>query len=513
MVGLLEAPHGDLVEVATAALVEGADLAADGDWPAAVPDLHLHVGVGAAEAERWFADLARRAPRDRPRAVMAKSVGAGVRTAARAAGVALVAVHPLARWDSVLPVVHRLLDGSRRQAAAPDLAATDLFDLARIVARDAGGMVSIEDAQSRVLAYSASDASADELRRLSILGRQGPRDYLRALREWGVFDRIRASDEVIDVPAHPELRTERRLVVGIRGQAGVLGSIWLQQGDRPFSPDAEEVLRGAAAIAAHAIARSLAAPSTEAAQVQRLFGAGGGGVDVPSLAAALHLPQTGAAAVIGLAPHGPGSAVPGSSLRLLASALRPDALVTALGERAYVLLPGYTSAAAVTAWTRRLVAEFETRRACVLRAAIALPVPDLGAVAAARTEVDRVLDGAAFPADRVTTLAESRTAVLLGEVLDLVAEHPELRDPRVDALTAHDRDHGANLARSTAVFLAHHGDVRAAATALAVHPNTLRYRVRRAAEVIGVDLTDPADRLLLELQLALRDRTWLSRGR
>ena len=51
---------------------------------------------------------------------------------------------------------------------------TDLFALAQSIADRTHGMVSIEDAQSHVLAYSASNEEADELRRLSILGRAGP---------------------------------------------------------------------------------------------------------------------------------------------------------------------------------------------------------------------------------------------------------------------------------------------------------------------------------------------------
>ncbi|MGK8504629.1 hypothetical protein [Nocardia asiatica] len=92
----------------------------------------------------------------------------------------------------------------------------DLFELAQLIARHAGGMVSIEDAGSHVLAYSASDENADPLRVRSILGREGPREYLALLRQWGVFDRLRDTDEVVDVPAHDELNIKRRLVIGVR---------------------------------------------------------------------------------------------------------------------------------------------------------------------------------------------------------------------------------------------------------------------------------------------------------
>ena len=389
----------------------------------------------------------------------------------------------------------------------------DLFGLAQMVAQNAGGMVSIEDPQSHVLAYSASDQAADQLRVLSILGREGPRDYLRVLREWGVFDRLRGTDDVIDVPAHEELDIKRRLVVSIRDHTEesaprVLGAIWLQQGDRPFKPEAAEILRGASAIAARLISRSLDAPSTEALLIQRLFG-NGGTADVPAVASALNLPLTGPAAVVGFAVA-PGVKSPvtlGNMLRLRASSFRGDSVTTILGDRVYVLLPQYRSAHAVTAWTRQLVEQLEAK--LELRAAIACPIPDLAHVAGARSEVDRVLDSTAatYPRGRVTTLAESRTAVLLGEILDLVGTRPQLHDPRLRKLLEYDRKHSANLCESVETYLREHGDVRNAATALQVHPNTLRYRIRRVEDILGMDLTDPTDRLLLELQLALHRRS------
>ncbi|WP_067474803.1 PucR family transcriptional regulator [Nocardia amamiensis] len=401
-------------------------------------------------------------------------------------------------------------------------AGIDLFGLAQMVAQNAGGMVSIEDPYSHVLAYSASDETADQLRVLSILGREGPREYLTVLRKWGVYDRMRNSDEVIDVPAHDELNIKRRLVIGIRHPADanvraprVLGAIWLQQGAAPFKPDAAEVLRGAAAIAARLIFRSLDAPTTEALLIRRLFGAEGGAVDATAVARALNLPSSGPAAVVGFALTATEQATTteptalGGILRLRASSFRADSVTATLGDRVYVLLPGYRSAQTVTAWTRQLVEQLEAKRALALRAAIACPVPDLARVADARAEVDRVLDStvATYPKHRVTTLAESRTAVLLGEVLDLVGSRAELHDPRLRALLDYDRKHSASLRDSVETYLREHGDVRNAAAVLRVHPNTLRYRIRRVEEILGMDLGDPADRLLLEIQLALHRRS------
>ncbi|MEV6061606.1 helix-turn-helix domain-containing protein [Nocardia asteroides] len=511
---LVDAPAGESVPLRAVALAEPADLRDQLDADGPLPEVYLLVGDDTEATLRWLHGLAGRTPAQRPRVLMTKSANdsPAVRAAAHAAGIALVHVHRQARWDQVFGLVRRMLarsPGQRAAAGEHDLLApdTDLFGLAQVVARETGGMVSIEDPHSHVLAYSASDAAADRLRIQSILGREGPADYLRILREWGVFDRVRRSDEVVDVPEHPELDIRRRLVVGIRrgDPARMLGTIWLQQGDRPLRPDAAQVLRGASAVAARIIARGLDAPSTEALLVRRLFGAHGDGVDVPSVAAALNLPTTGPAAVIGFARVGPEPGpVPSSGLiRLHASAFRDDSVTEAIGDRVYVLLPSYHSERGVGSWARELVAQLEQARGLLVRAAVAAPVAGLTAVAGARAEVDRVLDSpAAASGSRVATLAEARTAVLLAEIVDLVRARPDLHDPRLAALDAYDREHSAQLRVSVREYLRVHGEVSVAAAALRVHPNTLRYRLRRVEAVLGIDLADPADRLLLELQLA-----------
>jgi DNA-binding PucR family transcriptional regulator len=59
------------------------------------------------------------------------------------------------------------------------------------------------------------------------------------------------------------------------------------------------------------------------------------------------------------------------------------------------------------------------------------------------------------------------------------------------------------LALSVLAWLDAFGDVRAAAAGLHIHPNTLRYRVRRAEQLTGLDLSSPEQRLLAMLQQRL----------
>ena len=140
------------------------------------------------------------------------------------------------------------------------------------------------------------------------------------------------------------------------------------------------------------------------------------------------------------------------------------------------------------------------RTGTATRAALVTSIATLSDVAAARVEVDRVLDRTTGN-DRVTTLEESRTSVLLGEIVELVANHEHLLDPRIGKLAEYDVRNDSTMTESLRVYLAHFGDVRSAAEQLRVHPNTLRYRIKRVEEILGADLRNADERVLIELQL------------
>lgn len=520
----VSAPAKNGVLIRSVTLLDSSDLVEeDHAGPPQFGDLCVLVGVQAPEILAWLSSLASRGREQRPRALAAKIVSGDLGQAATRAGVALVAVHPQARIDLVLSSVRSVLAGATHAplsgyADEPMGGEHDLYGLAQTVATMTGGLVTIEDERAQMLAYSASDGLADELRMLSILGREGPADYLRRLREWGVYDRLRRERGAVEVPADDELGWRRRLAVDIRAFSDIpgtpaepsLGTIWLQEGSRALDPDAAAVLEGAAVLAARLIERSRSAPTQEALQIQRLLGLRGGGVDVPSLAAVLSLPSSGPATVIGItAENRPDGMWPSvihdvaAAVRLHASAYARESLVTTTEQRVYVLVPRPKSAG-LSAWVSSMLDRLSRRAGLILRAAVAAPVASLADLGSARTEVDRVLDRAGT--DLVSTLADSRTSVLLGEIVDLVAEQEQLRDPRLQSLIDDDEARGGSLVESVERYLDRFGDVRAAAAELHVHPNTLRYRTRRAEHVLGMRLDDAEDRLLLQIQLQCRRR-------
>jgi DNA-binding PucR family transcriptional regulator len=513
VVSLVEAPRGLDLPVVSAALIDSDDVRLGLGRGADSADVFFLVGVGDIEAQHWL-DKPATGPADRAAvAIFAKNPSNTLVQRAVMAGTAVVAVEPQARWERLYRLVDHVLEHHGDRADPRYDSGTDLFGLAQSLADRIHGMVSIEDEQSHVLAYSASNDEADELRRLSILGRAGPPEHLKWIGQWGIFNALRASDEVVRVAERPELGLRPRLAVGIHQPArdtrrapAFAGTIWVQQGARPLADDADEVLRGAAVLAARIMSRLAARPSTHALRAQELLGLiDGGSVDVDTIARDLGIPADGNAALIGFDTPGRHDRL-AEVLALSANAFRADAQVASRGSRVYVLLPHTTKRSSLTSWIRGTISALRGELGLQLRAVIAAPVAGLAALAAVREEVDRVLDSAERHPDSfssVISLAEARSTVLLDEIVTMVAADGRLVDPRVRDLQARD----PALVETLRAYLDSFGDVAAAAQQLHVHPNTVRYRARRIEQLLSTSLANPDVRLLLSLGLRATEQT------
>jgi DNA-binding PucR family transcriptional regulator len=515
LVTLVDAPRGLDVPVTSAALIDSDDVRLGLAAAAGSADVFFLLGISDDEALGWIGEQARERV---PVAIFVKEPSNAVVAAAAASGSAVVAVEPRARWERLYQLVNHVLEHHGGRADPMDDSGTDLFGLAQSLADRIHGMVSIEDAQSHVLAYSASNDEADELRRLSILGRAGPPEHLEWIGQWGIFDALRSGVEVVRVAERPELALRPRLAIGIyqppaaaRRPPVFAGAIWVQQGSRPLADDAEEMLRGAAVLAARIMSRLAARPSTHARRVQQLLGlAGGDPLEVAAVARELDLPEDGTAVLIGWDTLDTATrpARLADVVALSASAFRRDAQVASFGSRIYVVLPRAVKTRSVTSWVRGVIGALRSELGVQLRAVIAAPVAGLDGLAAARIEVDRVLESAErhpLSIGQVTSLAEARTTVLLDEIVTLVGNDKRLVDPRIRDLRAQD----PALADTLRAYLDSFGDIAAAAESLRVHPNTVRYRVRRIEESLSTSLSDPEVRLLFSLGLRAAERSSL----
>ena len=441
-----------------------------------------------------------------------------LRSAVDESGVALLALTRDASWAQLAALLRSMVSQGDVGDTGPEtlggMPSGDLFALANAVAALVDAPVTIEDPDSRVLAFSGRQEEADESRVETILGRQVPERYARLLSAQGVIRNLHRSEQPVYVQPPDELHdfSVPRVAVAVRAGDEFLGSIWAAV-RKPLTPDRSRAFCDAAKLVALHMLRLRAGADVERRLRTELVGTalegGTGARDSLSRLGLADQPLV----VLALVPASDGadrSSVAAERQRLsdaLAmhlSAVQASSAVALLGDVTYGLLPVTTDdgdARAVRVAGGFLDRIGERVPALVGVSPVAATVAEL---ATARTSADRalrVLRGGRGGARRVARLIDVHTEAMLLELRDTVAARGDAPSGPVAKLLAYDAEHSANLVETLAAWLDAFGDVVAAAAALHVHPNTFRYRLRRLAELGEIDLTDPDARLGAMLQL------------
>lgn len=399
--------------------------------------------------------------------------------------------------------------GTGRPQELGGVALGDLFGFANVLAAEIGGAVTIEDPQSRVLAYSRHGGEVDEPRKETILGREVPRRYTVVLQERGVLRRLYSSDDIVHMDAVPDIGLRRRVAISVRAAGEMLGSIWVAESGQELAPGYEQILRDAAQTAALHIIRHrldlLQETSARRALIRELLDSSAA-ADVAAVRLAID-PDTPCAV---LAFESAGGGVPAERLLqavdVYCSTLRRGTLVVDVGPRVYAVHPGER---ADEKDLRAFAADAARRTSDAVRAHVLAAVGGTAAsahdVAEARAQADRVmrvlLRGGT--GTQVATLDDVRATANLLEVLDVVRERRHLLAGPLAQLARTSAGRDSVLLQTLRAYLDNFGDVAAAAHVLQTHPNTVRYRIRRVVEITGMNLDDPSERLMASLQLRL----------
>ncbi|MFI0419138.1 PucR family transcriptional regulator [Spongiactinospora sp. 9N601] len=479
------------------------------DEPSGIPDpLVLGVGVyGAGEV----AALVERSAALGAAAVIVRSpveVDGRLKEAVAESGVPVLGLTPGASWAPISALLRSLLavDEAGEAHTTGEPLAGDLFALANATAALLDGPVTVEDRNGRVLAFSSRQDEGDEARIATILERQVPYDKLRMLEERGAFHELYSSDR----PVYLDTIVDKpRVAIGIRAGGEILGSIWVVVRE-PLTEDRDRSLMEAAKVAAlHLLGRRAGEDVGGRLRADLLAKVLEGGSGAADAAARLGL-SAHPACVLALAVTGQFSGPDRvavaqracQALTLHLSAVHPQAATAQLDEIVYAILPAASDEAAL-----RVAQTFLERIGVRVSAVIGL-----GRTAArpaelrrSRTEADRalrVLRSGRSPL-RAARLTDVWVPSLLLEVADRVSVEDDLSGAAVTRLRAYDAQHGTALTETLSAWLDTFGDVIAAAAAVHVHPNTFRYRLKRLAEVAGLDLSDPEARFEAMLHLRL----------
>lgn len=495
-----------------------------------LPDNALVLGVGLHDLADIAAVVTRLGRRGAAALVVRAPVTADEQliAAAETSGVAVLAAARGASWTHLAGMLRTLTSDSNLPApdasSAGRIESGDLFAVANAIAALLDAPVTIEDRNSRLLAFSSRQEDIDPSRVQTILGRQVPEHYTRILEERGVFQAIYRSDRPVFVASLPETDDPAqspelpRAAIAVRAGDEILGTIWVIVAE-PLSADRSEALYEASKLVAMHMVWQRADADMERRQRADLLatalesGPGAreairrlGLKDEPAVVLALTVVDT-------TSEHRLPARTATERKRLTdafamhLAAVHPRAIAALVGDVAYGILPlvpqdrHEAEERAV-----RMATEFLARVGSRVRPLIGVGpyAADTSGLARSRTGAERAARvlGAGVVAQQVARLDDVHIEALLLELADLVPRG-DLPSGPIARIIAYDETHQTTLVETLRNWLDAFGDVAVAAAAMFVHPNTFRYRLRRAAEVGRIDLNNPTARLSAMLQLQL----------
>jgi len=376
----------------------------------------------------------------------------------------------------------------------------EIQGLLESLSTDLGSSLVLDDAEQHLIAHTGHDASLDEVRRESILGRSAQPEVRRWFEQWGIRDAVAP----VRTPADVAAGIRSRWCIPVRHRGELLGFVSAFDDGQVTDEALDGAMETGEQLAAVLFRRRLA-ERTDAELVRHLIHRPG-----PSDNLADAYPRRGHIAVVVIG-YDDGVDPDGAMLAHLAAETRRAADVFPRGTA-----PSGDTGGLIAAIVPIHLAE-DTQPAAqlaetVLRAASksSLSSPISAGISS----------GSCTASTAGTAYLEARRALRVarcvpqfnpiaawddvGAYRTLVAIPPEtshdaMVDPRVQVLHRH-----AELSRTAEVFLDRAGDAQATAEQLVVHRSTLYQRLSRIEQLCDLDLHHSGDdRLVTHIGLRL----------
>jgi hypothetical protein len=440
-------------------------------------------------------------------------------------GILILELAPSATWERAAGLLSEVLDVAWSditleheiaQRRGPDLVA-----LCDVISSFLNAPITIEDPQHRLLAYSSNQSPTDKQRVDTILGRRMPDELIEIDEGSGMMEQVRQSQRPLFLVPTPDKPpgTLPRVAQAVRAGPEYLCTIWAIVTE-PLSPEREELLvQASRLVATQLIHQRFEFDPADQMTDELVSSVLQGGSLAGFAASRLRLREASAVVLVvdepqpvDLEQEDPGLfARHTSERRRLAKAFgvhlettHPGTLVAVVHGRIYAIVPGQVDQ---TQGLQRSAERFLARMR---------PGDDtligIGRVAAGSAQLPRSRDDAESAVialretgadQRVADAAELAPDRWLLELRRHIAATGEVPTAAYRRLLAYDDGRGREMLPSLRAWLDTHGDIVLAADRIHVHQNTIRYRLRRIAEIAQVDLDDPTERFNLSLQLRL----------
>ncbi|MFM1964748.1 MAG: hypothetical protein RL134_473 [Actinomycetota bacterium] len=380
----------------------------------------------------------------------------------------------------------------------------DIFAFCNHIAWQAGGPVLIHDSAWGVVAYSTLNQPIDEARRSIILRREVPdseAEMQTLVQAQAHFD---AGSSSFEIEARQGAQ-DRRVVAPVRMLGVHVGSIWIAESAGALHPDVLDIVEHAAKQASFYFQLRDDQRRREAERFARLLLEGN--QDETLLAQYLGVPAASRVRVIAVW-HGDGDlrAETREVARVIAERQSVEHLRLEIDDRIYVAFyDGSGTAEHLTPASRAFIQDMAAADDRLLVGAGRTTVR-LKHAPASKVDADRIITYLRrTPGERMGSINTLRSQIALMRLVEILeGQFEPMPDPllALSPLEPADRDEAL---RTLDAYFTHPGNASQAARELHVHPNTFRYRLAKVAELLGVDLDDRDERLLLEIEL-LRQR-------
>lgn len=421
---------------------------------------------------------------------------------------------PWVGWTELFRALILLLGAGRIVKPAPHV--DSLPELARWISGRTNAAVTIEDRDSRVIAYAVGANDVDTIRNQTILRGAVPAWRVERLMATGFLPAVWRSDDVVVRDAEDE--DPARMVIALKAENETLGTIWAALDAETDRVELRrlllEVRQSAAAMLLREVHRELYERQLQESALADLL-ANGAQPGVP--AALLGLRRDARYTVVALGEDDASAQSVMFHIKMSRTGTKP----VRLGTELLVVVPAEEDEADEAALAVTLAAHL--KRAAGAHAGPVVVGPIVGSLPELHTSATvarQILDAAALSpvptapgnGPAVLTAADVRDALILIQVADQLAPIADTVTAPLQALYRHDVEHGTRFVQTVAAVLAHPGNLAEAARELGIHANSLRYRLQRISAVSGIDLHSAPARLRTGLALQIFQRSAASRS-
>lgn len=387
--------------------------------------------------------------------------------------------------------------------------------LADLISEELECPITIEDNNHRIIAYSRHEDEVDPVRIATIMRRRVPENVINSLWKVGAIPKLFETEEPVIVPRIDQIGIGERVAISVRKNKEVVGFIWAHPRE-PFNEEKIIILQEAAkAVKNQLIQRQKQKTETEKNYEELFWKLLTGHFtrlrDLEQVNERYNLMLKGLLAVVIFDFLKPISQSTEHQTNYLVETMQQLPVVARTFDNGQLILlvrlPEKDKEQAISDFVNNLMTKIKERQHIS------------GIIAASGSTTDNPLELARsyqealyvlkvkqqFPLAAASIFSYEKLGVFqFIEDLAALRKQSNYKNPVIEKLSKYDSDHHANLQETIFAFLQHDGNVNEAAKALHIHANTLAYRLKRIAEIAGINLKDANQKITLYLDLLIK---------